>query len=117
MMSKKAVSVFVFGIYYLMSGLSYLTMPDLTLSILGFPVEGTLYLRIAGIVMGIVGYFYIQTARQELDPFFHLTVHTRSAAFVLLVALVVLGLAQPMLALFGFVDLLGAIWTWLVMRK
>jgi len=116
-MSKKAVSVFVFGIYYLMSGLTYLAMPDFTLSLLGFPVEGTLYFRIAGIVMGIVGYFYIQTARQELDQFFRLTVNTRSAAFVLLVALVVLGLAQPMLGFFGFVDLLGAIWTWLVMRK
>jgi len=117
MMSKKAVSIIVFGIYYLMTGLTYLAMPDLTLSLLGFPVEGTLYLRIAGIVMGIVGYFYIQSARQELVPFFRLTVHTRSAAFVLLVSLVILGLAQPMLALFGLVDLLGAIWTWLVMRK
>ena len=34
-----------------------------------------------------------------------------------LVALVVLGLAQPMLALFGLVDLSGAIWTWLVKGK
>ncbi len=116
-MSKKAVSVMAFGIYYLLSGLTYLIVPDLTLTLLGFPVEGTLYFRIAGIVMGIVGYFYIQTAHQELDPFFRLTVHTRSAAFVLLVALVISGLAPPILALFGLVDLAGAIWTWLVMRQ
>lgn len=116
-MSKKSVSVMVFGIYYLLTGLSYLILPDLALSLLGFPVEGTLYLRIAGIVMGIVGYFYIQTARQELEPFFRLTIHTRSAAFVLLVALVVFGLAQPVLALFGLVDLAGAIWTWLITRN
>ena len=115
-MSKKAVSVMVFGIYYLLTGLTYLAMPDLTLSLLGFPVEGTLYLRIAGIVMGIVGYFYIQSARQELVPFFQWTIHARIAAFVLFVTLVVLGLAQPMLALFGAMDLLGALWTWLVMR-
>ena len=106
-----------FGIYYLLSGLTYLAMPDLTLTLFGFPVEGTLYFRILGIVMGIVGYFYVQTARQELDSFFRLTVHTRSAAFVLLVALAALGLAKPLLALFGLVDLGGAIWTWLVMRQ
>jgi hypothetical protein len=116
-MSKSAVSVIVFGFYYLASGLSYLVMPDLTLSLLGFPVEGTLYLRLAGIVMGIVGYFYIQTARQELVPFFRLTVHVRIAAFVLFGVLVALSLAQPLLAFFGVIDLIGAIWTWSMLRK
>jgi hypothetical protein len=117
MMSKKAVSVIVFGVYYLMAGLTYLVLPGLALSLFGFPVEGTLYLRMAGILMGILAYFYIQAARQELVPFFQWTIHARIAAFVLFVALVVLGLAQPMLALFGLVDLFGAIWTWLVGRE
>jgi hypothetical protein len=116
-MSKKAVSVIVYGIYYLLAGLTYLVMPAFSLSLFGFPVEGTLNLRIAGILLGLHGYVYIQAARQELEPFFRWTVHIRIAAFALFGALVILGLAPPMLVLFGVVDLVGAIWTWSVSRQ
>ncbi len=83
----------------------------------GFPVEGTWSLRVAGILLGLHGYFYIQAARQELKPFFPWTVHARLAAFVLFVAMVAFGLAQPIIVLFGIIDLAGAIWTWQALRS
>jgi hypothetical protein len=115
-MSRAAVSIIVYGIYYLVAGLNYVVLPDLALKLFGFPLEGTWILRIAGVLLGLHGYFYVQAARQELAPYFRWTVHGRIAAFVVFAALAALSLAQPMLILFGVIDLVGAIWTWLALR-
>jgi hypothetical protein len=61
-------------------------------------------------------YYYIQAARNEMTGFFRLTVHSRASVIVFFVALVALGLAQPMLIMFGVVDPLAAIWTALALR-
>lgn len=115
-MSKPAVSIIVYGIYYLVAGLTYLVLPDLALTLFGFPIEGTWILRVAGVLLGVHGYFFVQAARQELAPYFRWTVHGRIAASVLFAAVAALGLAQPMLILFGVIDLVGAVWTWLALR-
>lgn len=114
-MSKAVVSVLVYGIYYLVAGLIYVLLPDLALKLFGFPLEGTWILRVAGVLLGLHGYFYVRAARQELTPYFRWTVHGRVAGFVVFAALAVLGLAQPMIILFGVVDLVGAVWTGLVL--
>ena len=46
-----------------------------------------------------------------------LTVHGRASVIVFFIALVVLGLAEPVLIVFGIVDLLAAIWTALALRS
>jgi hypothetical protein len=115
-MSGTAISIIVYGAYYALAGLTYLLMPDLVVSLSGLPAEGTLYLRMAGVLMGVVGYFYIQAARQDLRAFFRWTVHARIAACALFIALVAAGVAPPLVALFGVLDLIGAGWTWLTLR-
>lgn len=115
-MSSAAISVFVFGIYELLAGATYVLVPELALGLFGFPLEGTWILRVAGVLLGLHGYFFVRAARKELASYFRWTVQGRIAASVLLVAFAVLRVAQPMVALFGVVDFAGAMWTWLVMR-
>lgn len=115
-MSRAAISIIVYGIYYLVAGLSYAVLPAVALNLFGFPVEGTWSLRVAGVLLGLHGYFYVQAARQDIVPYYRWTVHGRIAAFLVFAAFAVLGLARPMIILFGVIDLVGAIWTWLALR-
>ena len=110
-MSKAATSVFVFGIYLVAIGLGFLVAPNMPLGLFGFPATTEPWIRVVGLLLLILAYYYIQTARNELTGFFRYTVHARSAVIVVFAAMVLLGLAQPMLIMFGVVDLLAAIWT------
>ncbi len=67
--------------------------------------------------MVILGYYYIQAARNELTPFFRWTLHCRIFFALVVAALVILKLAQPMLLLFGLLDLLGMFWTAMALRS
>ena len=64
-----------------------------------------------GMLLLILAYYYIQSARNEITDFFRYTVHGRASVIVVFGVMVLLGLAQPMLIMFGVVDLLAAIWT------
>lgn len=116
-MSKAAKSVLVFGIYLAVTGLGFLIMPNTPLALFGFPPTNEVWIRIMGLLIMILGYFYIQSARADFKPFFQWTVNERIAAVVVFAIFVALGLAEPTLLIFGAVDLLGAIWTQLALRS
>ena len=110
-MSKAARSVLVFGIYLVVIGCGFLAMPNTPLALLGFPTTSEPWIRVVGLLLLILAYYYIQAARSEMKRFFRWTVHGRSSVIVCFIILVLLGLAQPMLIGFGVIDLLAAVWT------
>ncbi len=110
-MSKAATSVLVFGVYLIVIGLGFLLVPNMFLGLFGFPTTTEPWIRVMAVLLLILAYYYIQAARNEMTGFFRLTVHGRASVIVFFAAFVALGLAQPMLIMFGAVDLLGAIWT------
>ncbi len=115
-MSKAARSLLVFGIYLIVIGLGFLVMPNVVLRLFGFPETSEPWIRVMAMLLLVLAYYYIQAARNELTTFFRFTVHARASVIVFFVAFVLLELAQPMLILFGAVDLLAAIWTWVSLR-
>ena len=115
-MSNAAKSILVFGIYLVVIGLTYLVVPNIALALLGFPTTNEPWIRVVGLLVLILAYVYIQASRNEVKLFFRWTVHTRPFVLVCFIVFVVLGLAKPMLILFGVVDLLGALWTGLALR-
>ena len=116
-MKKARVSILVFGIYMVVVGLALLAIPNVLLSLFAYPATTEIWIRILGFVVVILGYYYLVAARFELTPFFRASVYGRPAVVVCFAALVLLGMAQPILILFGVVDLLGAIWTGLALRS
>jgi len=64
----------------------------------------------------IVGYYYVQAARNRLGSFYRWTLHCRLFFPIFVVVLVASGLVEPMLLLFGAIDLAGAAWTGLTLR-
>jgi hypothetical protein len=116
-MSKAGNSVLVFGVYLVFLGAVLVAVPNLLLGVFGLPATGEVWVRVVGMLVLCLAFYYIQAARRELRDFFGWTVYVRCFVFVSLAAFAVLGLARSPLALFGVVDLLGAIWTAMALRQ
>lgn len=69
-----------------------------------------------GWLAGILGYCYVRAAAAQLTMFFAWTVHARLGVLVAFGAFVALGLAPPVLILFGLIDA-AALWTWSALRS
>ena len=116
-MSNAAKSVFVFGLYELVLGTTLIIMPNTLLALFGFPCTNEVWIRVIGLLVCIFAFYDFQTARHELTDFFRWTVYARSSVILFFSAFVLSGLVNPVLILFGAVDLLGAIWTAFALRK
>jgi hypothetical protein len=98
-------------------GIGFVAIPNVLLPLFGFRETGEVWIRVVGFLALILAFYYIQAARNELTGFFQWSLYCRPSFFVFSIVVVVLGLAQPMLILFGVIDLLGAIWTGLDLRR
>ena len=84
---------------------------------LGLPTTNEVWIRVIGVLVLILGYYFIRAARKGLTDFFWWTVHVRSSLIFCLAAFVLFGFAKPSLILRGVVDLPGALWTGLALRR
>src|SRR5215210_8044781 len=116
-MSRAAKSLFVFGVYLCGLGLFLLLAPNLLLRLFGVPPTNEVWIRINGMLVLCLSFYYVQAARHELTTFIRLTVWTRIAVIIYFVAFILLVSAPKALLLFGLVDLLAALWTWLALKK
>ncbi len=116
-MSNSARSVFVFGLYLVVLGIILLVAPNFLLGMFFLPSTNEVWIRVIGMLVLFLGFYYTQAARKEMTDFFRWTMYVRSTVIVFFVAFVLLGFASPPLVLFGVVDLLGAIWTGLALRS
>jgi len=115
-MTPAARSLQVFGIYLLVLAVGLVLAPNVLLALFGMPPTEEVWIRVLGLLVGIVGAYYVIIAARSLSPLYMPTVVARAFAFVLLSAFALLQVGPPQLALFGVVDLLGALWTWRALR-
>ncbi len=116
-MSNSARSILVFGLYLVVLGIVLLVAPNFLLGMFVLPSTTEVWIRVAGMLVLFLGYYYIQAARKEMTDFFRWTVYVRPTVIVFFAAFVLLGFASLPLILFGVADLLGAIWTGLALRS
>jgi len=115
--SKTAFTLKAFGYYLAVLGVALTLAPNLLLNVFGMPVTTEVWIRVLGIVVVNVGIFYVVAATCEAKLLFQTSVYTRSIVFVAFIAFAALGLASPVLVLFGVADLAGAIWTYVTLRS
>jgi len=115
-MSKSAHSVFIFGLYLGLLGIALLVIPNVLLGLFSLPSATDVWIRVVGMLLFLLGVYYILAARKEMTDFFQWTVYVRASVVFFLIAFVLLGFVKPILILIGVVDLLGAIWTGLALR-
>lgn len=116
-MSKTARSLFIFGIYMLVLGVIVVLVPNLLLSLFHVPATREVWIRVVGMLVIFLGIYDIVAARCELQPLIAWTIPVRLSVIVFFSAFVLAGMAPKILLLFGAVDLIGAIWTWIEYRK
>lgn len=116
-MNRAATSIRIVGIYLLLLGAVLIAAPNLVLVPFGFPPTSEVWLRVVGVLVAVLGHYYVQAARHELVAFYRATVPARIFAFLSFVAFVLFGLVKPPLILFGAVDLAGAAWTFFALRS
>jgi hypothetical protein len=116
-MSKSARSVFVFAIYLFVLGATLVVAPGLIIRAFGFPEPDDLWIRIVGMLVIILGFYYSHAAHAEFRAFFGWTVIARTAVPLFFITFVLAGLAPPILVLFGLVDFAAALWTFLALRS
>lgn len=64
-----------------------------------------------GLIACMLGVYVWVAAKHDDRPFLEASVYTRCVVFLAFLTFALLGLASPMIVLFGVVDLLGGLWT------
>ena len=116
-MSKGARSVFVFSLYMFVLGIILIVIPNFLLALFSLPKTNEVWIRVVGMLVLILGFYYFQASRSEIRIFFQWTVYVRIAVLIFFIAFVLLDFAPPILILFGFVDAAAALWTQLSLRS
>ena len=115
-MSKSAFSAKVFAIYLFIVGLTLVVAPNFLLAIFRIPPTSEVWIHVVGVTAFMLGVYAWVAAKHENKPFLEASVYTRFAVFAVFTTFAVIGLASPMLVLFGVADLLGGIWTWFALK-
>lgn len=115
-MSNSARSILVFGIYLIVSGLSFIFIPNVVLPLFGFAATTEVWIRMVGLLAAILGMYFLYSVRHDDRLFFRATIYARLIFFGGVAAFALSGWGSPMLVLFGLIDLAGAAWTWLSLR-
>ena len=116
-MSKTAFSVRVFSIYAIVLGVVLITVPNILLTIFNIPETNEFWIRVAGMLLLIIGYYYFMASGKEMRDFFKWSVVGRFSVLVFFLGFVILGVAPAILILFGVIDALSALWTASCLRK
>ncbi len=115
-MTSAARSVFVFGLYLLVTALALATLPNAFLGVLGVAPTTEVWIRVLGVVVGVLGAYYVVAARENLVAFFRASVWGRVLVLLGFTTLVLLRLGPPQLIAIGLVDAAGALWTRVALR-
>ncbi len=116
-MPKAAFSIKAFGVYLLVLGVSLVLVPNLLLSVFGMPRTDEVWIRVVGVLVFNIGVYYWFAAQGEATSVFRASIYTRVLVLVAFAAFAALGLAPPMLVLFGAADFAGAVWTWQALMR
>lgn len=106
----------VFGVYLALAGAGFFVAPSVVLPLLGLAAPTEVWIRVVGVLTAILGMYFVYCAQPDQRRFFQATVIARVMFFGGVASLVAVGLAPPLLVLFGLVDLLGAGWTIYALR-
>ena len=116
-MDAAAKSLVVFGVYLLLNAVGLVFTPNIVLGLFELPATNEPWIRVLGLLAGVIGYYYIFAARHGLRALFPATVHGRGVASAVFLGLVVAKLGPWQLLLFGAVDLLAALWTHFALKQ
>ena len=94
-------------VYLAGAGIGFFVAPGVIVPLLGLPAPTEVWIHVVGILTAILGMYFVYCAAPEQRRFFQATVIARVMFLTGVASLVVLGIAPPLLVVFGGVDLAG----------
>lgn len=116
-MSNPAKTVFAFGCYMFLLGLTLLLVPNLLFGLFHIAATVEVWIRVVGMLVILLSVYYFVCARAEIRLFMLWSARVRGTVILFFSAFVLAGLAPPALLLLGAIDFAGALWTWSALRK
>jgi hypothetical protein len=116
-MSGAARSLKHFGVYLGLLGAVLIVAPKLLLGPFGLPLTSEVWLRVVGMLLFFNALYYRAAALGEQRAFFRVTVLTRATEPFFFGVFVAAAWVRWPLLLFGLIDLAGAAWTYLALRR
>lgn len=116
-MSKTAFTIKASCCYIIALGLALVLVPNLVMSAMRMPPANDVWIRVLGVTVINIGIFFWVAARTEAIALFRVSVIVRPLVLLWFGAFVLLGLASPMLLVFGAIEVAGGLWTWATMRS
>jgi hypothetical protein len=116
-MTSAGKSIYYFGFYLLILGITLTVVPNILLSTFLLPETNEVWIRVVGIIVFNIGLYYIFMAPVNQAIFYTLTIYTRALILFWFIVFVLLGWAPTPLIMFGLVDAAGAVWTYAAMRR
>lgn len=101
----------LWAIYLLGLGTILVIAPNTLLMAFGFEPTEEVWIRVVGVLVLVLAYYSWNAALTDGRTYMEWTVTARAAVPVFFIVFVALGLAKPVLVLFGLVDLAGAMLT------
>lgn len=111
-MSQAAKSVLIFGFYMMGEGLILLLIPNILLTVVNISKTEEFWIRLLGLSLAVLGYYYIKAARAEMREFFSWSVHIRFIQFGVVALLISLGIVHPVIIFFSAIEFASGIWTY-----
>jgi hypothetical protein len=116
-MKSAAFSILTFGAYLAAGGLMLLIFPAQTCHLMSLsPPQGP-WIRITGMLMLILSFYCWRAAREDNAAFIRWSLYTRPTTIVFLIWFAAAGWIQPIVIVFGVLDVLATAWTLLAMRR
>jgi hypothetical protein len=116
-MQKPYISLFGQMAYVLTAGPILLLAPNVLLPIFGFAPTNEIWIRVLGLLVIALAFYYYALARRGNRQTVNATVQGRLFFCGGLVAFVIIGLAPPALIGFALAETGLAVWTWWELRQ
>jgi len=116
-MTAASKSVYYFGFYLLILGITLTVVPNFLLGLFQIAETAEVWIHVLGVVVFNIGLYYVILAPTNNKSFLMMSVYTRAAVLVWFIAFVLIGWAPAQLILFGLTDTAGATWTFLALKK
>ncbi len=116
-MQKPYISLYGQLAYVILAGLQLLFIPNTLLTLFGFPPTNEIWIRLMGMLVLALSFYYYALARYSHRVVVQATVQGRLFFCTGLVVFVLLGLAKPALIGFALAETGLALWTWWELRQ
>lgn len=98
-------------------GFSIIFFPNALLGFFRMELSADVWIRVLGVVLFVVALYYGSAALQRYVPVYKMSVWGRMLVGVTMCLYAYLGLGEPQLYLFAFMDLAVPLWTYLSLKK